>query len=80
MFIVFQDFEDWGDGVKYYWNKKTLEGRWFFEDEKGDWFSENLELNNDYTEKSPPCSDYVFDEELSEWVLPEPEIIEDEND
>ena len=42
-------------------NKKTLEGHWFTKNED----------STGYTEKIPPYANYVWDEGLEEWVLPE---------
>jgi len=49
-------------------NKKTLEGHWF----------KNGESSEGYTEKVPPFTNYVFDENKNEWVLPERIIENDE--
>jgi len=43
-------------------DKKTLEGHWFMDGED----------STGWTEKVPPYTNYVFDEESGEWVRAEP--------
>jgi len=47
--------------MKFMYNKKTLEGKYFYD-------SENYE---GFTEKYPIDSEHIFNEELDDWVLPE---------
>ena len=44
-------------------NKITFEGHWFTDDED----------TAGYTDKIPPDTAHLWNEELGEWVLPEPE-------
>ena len=44
-------------------DNKTLEGHWFMDGED----------STGWTEKVPPYANYVFDDELNDWVLPERE-------
>jgi len=49
--------------MKYFYNKKELYGMWFEED---------IEYSNiqDFTEKIPPGSSYVWDEAVGDWIKP----------
>ena len=53
---------------KFFWNKKTFEGRWFFSDEEPD---------GNYTEKIPPDTAHEWNEELNKWVLRERKQLEE---
>ena len=55
-------------------NKETLEGRWFRDIE----FPEPEDTTG-YTEKVPPYSNYIWNEELNEWVLKAIEKVPDTN-
>jgi hypothetical protein len=53
-----------GIKMKLLFNKTEYYGHWFQDDETPDGF----------TEKVPPNTGYIFDEEANDWVLkPEPE-------
>jgi hypothetical protein len=45
--------------MKQMFNKQTLEGHWF---------SENEEAPDNYTEKAPQHTNQIFSEELGGWV------------
>jgi len=50
--------------MKLLFNKETLEGHYFCDEED----------TSGYTEKIPPDTSYVWDEEINEWTQPpEPE-------
>jgi len=48
-------------------NTKTLEGGWF----------DDGEDTTGYTDKVPPDTAHIWDEELGEWIMSEPEIVEE---
>jgi hypothetical protein len=51
--------------MKLMFNKTELYGHWFRDDEDTDGF----------TEKVPPYTGYIFDDDLNDWILkPEAEI------
>jgi len=47
-------------------NRETLEGKWFRDTEL-----DGPEDTTGYTEKKPPYANYLWNEALGEWVLPE---------
>ena len=47
--------------MTFMFDKKTLEGRWFCTE---------TEDTEGYTEKAPPFSNYLWDEERDEWLPP----------
>jgi hypothetical protein len=49
--------------MKLLFNKKELYGHWFNE--------ENETINSDWTEKIPPNTGYIFNDNLNEWVSTE---------
>jgi len=59
--------------MKLMFNKTTYEGHWFYEesDRPG-----NPEDTAGYTEKVPPDTSYVWDEEQDGWIRP-PEPIQE---
>ena len=52
--------------MKLMFNKISLEPKWFHDVEY-----ENSDDTTGYTEKIPPYSNYVFNEETNEWELNE---------
>ena len=56
--------------MKHIYNKKTLEGGWVEDDND----------NPEFTEKTPPGSNYIYDEEVNDWVLPTVPEINDTED
>jgi hypothetical protein len=59
--------------MKLFFNKKEYYGQWFWE----------TEVPEGFTEKAPPNTGYVFDDEQDDWIpkpIPEitPEQIEEE--
>jgi uncharacterized protein with LGFP repeats len=54
--------------MKLLFNKTEYYGQWFQDDE----FPEN------FTEKVPPNTEYIFDEELDDWVEKPDPVIEPE--
>jgi hypothetical protein len=53
--------------MKLLFNKKDFQGHWFYDNED----------TNGFTEKIPPNTGYIFNEELDDWVLKQEPIQEE---
>ena len=49
--------------MKYLYNKETMEGQWFSDIE-----TNTPDDTSGYTEKKPPDTSYVWNEEQNEWL------------
>ena len=69
--------------MRFMYNKKTLEGIWFYEIEDTD----TPDDTTGYTEKRPPDTSYIWDDTTGDWIKPlqdaeitiEPESAESES-
>jgi hypothetical protein len=60
-------FINWRIKMKMMFNKTTYEGHWF---------EDNNKIDENYTEKAPPDTGYIFDENINDWILKPIDIID----
>ena len=56
--------------MKLMYHKTELYCKWFHEDECEP-IQDEIDCINEFTEKVPPYANYVWNQELNEWELPE---------